>query len=74
MSTGLVRRVSLATRLMLPVAAWILFVPGQVSIENWAGLNAAAVALAVTLVCLDRLQPAGTTAQVRIEATDRTGL
>ena len=75
MSTDLVCRVSLATRLMLTVAAWILFVPGQVSVENWAGLNAGAIALTVTLiVCLDRLQPTGTTSQVLSEATDRTGL
>lgn len=57
------------------MAAWILFVPGQISVENWAGLNAGAVARAVSLiVCLDRLQPAGTPSQVLSVATDRTGL
>ena len=74
MSTGLVCRVSLATPLMLTVAAWILFVPGQVSVENWAGLNAGAIALAVTFVCLHRLRPTETASLVRSEATDRTAL
>ena len=75
MSTRSGCRMALATRLMLTVTAWILLVPGQVSVENWAGLNAGAIALAVTLiVCLDRLQPTGTTSQVLSEATDRTGL
>ena len=75
MSTRSGCRMALATRLMLTVTAWILLVPGQVSVENWAGLNAGAIALAVTLIVyLDRLQPTGTTSQVLSEATDRTGL
>ena len=60
---------------MLTVAAWILFVPGQGSVENWAWLNAGVLALAVTLIVfIERLQPARTTSLVLCAATDRTGL
>jgi hypothetical protein len=70
MSTRSGCREALATRLMLTVTAWILFVPGQVSVGNWAWLNAGVIALAVTFIaCLDRLQPTGTTSQVLSEAT-----
>ncbi len=70
MSTLSCCRVALATRLMLTVTAWTLFVPRQVAVENWAWLNAGVIALALTFIaCLYRLQPTGTTSQVLSEAT-----
>ena len=67
--------VSLAAWSVLMAAVWILFVPGQVSVGNWASLNAGALALTLTVIVLaGQWQPARTTSPVLQEGTNRTSL
>lgn len=67
--------VSLAAWSVLAATVWILFVPGQVPVGNWASLNAGVLALALTVIVLvGQLQPARAMAPVLHEGTNRTSL
>ena len=65
--------VSLAAWSVLTATVWILFVPGQVSVGNWAWLNAGVIALALTVIVLvGQLQPTRTMSPVLNGGTNRT--